>query len=54
MTKNTKIAIGIGVVVILVGAGLYIRKRMIEKAKKKCADEGGLWDSKQKNVCPIH
>ena len=52
MTKNTKIAIGIGVVVILVGAGLYIRKRMIEKAKKKCADEGGLWDSKQKKCMP--
>jgi outer membrane protein OmpA-like peptidoglycan-associated protein len=50
LSKGQKIAVGIGIAVALVGAGLYLRKRMIDKAKKKCADEGGLWDSK-KNKC---
>jgi OOP family OmpA-OmpF porin len=50
LSKGQKVAVGIGIAVVLVGAGLLIRKRMIDKAKKKCADEGGLWDSK-KNKC---
>ena len=50
LSKGQKIAVGIGLAVALIGVGLYIRKRMIDNAKKKCADEGGLWDSK-KNKC---
>ena len=50
LSKGQKIAVGIGVIVVLVGAGLYLRKQMIDKAKKKCAESGGLWDSK-KNKC---
>jgi outer membrane protein OmpA-like peptidoglycan-associated protein len=50
LSKGKKIAIGVGIAIALVGVGLLIRKRMIDKAKKKCADEGGLWDSK-KNKC---
>lgn len=50
LSKGQKIAVGVGVVLALVGVGLLIRKKMIDKAKKKCAESGGLWDSK-KNKC---
>jgi len=52
LSKGQKIAVGIGLAVALIGVGLYIRKRMIDNAKKKCADEGGLWDSKNNKCMP--
>ena len=50
LSKGQKVAVGVGVVLALVGIGLLIRKKMIDKAKKKCAESGGLWDSR-KNKC---
>jgi outer membrane protein OmpA-like peptidoglycan-associated protein len=50
-TKNnntTKIVIGIGVVIIIAGAILYIRKLKFDKAKKLCADTDGIWNDKTK------
>lgn len=52
LSKGKKVAIGVGIVVLLVGVGWYIRKRMIDSAKKKCADEGGLWDAKNNKCMP--
>ena len=50
LSKGGKTALVIGSVVVIAGAIILIRRNMILKAKKKCADEGGLWDSK-KNKC---
>lgn len=52
LSKRQKIAVGIGVVAVLVGVGLFIRKMMIDKAKKKCAEQGGLWNEKTKKCMP--
>jgi len=50
-TKNnntTKIVIGIGVVIIIAGAILYIRKLRLDKAKKLCIESDGIWNDKTK------
>lgn len=52
LTRGTKIAIGIGVGLLAVAGFIYFRKKSIDKAKKKCADDGGIWDSKNKKCLP--
>lgn len=50
-TKNnntTKIVVGIGVVIIITGAILYIRKLRLDKAKKLCIESDGIWNDKTK------
>jgi len=52
LSKGQKTAIAIGSVIIIAGAIYLIRKRMIDKKRQKCADEGGLWDSKNNKCLP--
>jgi len=50
-TKNnntTKIVVAIGVVIIITGAILYIRKLRLDKAKKLCIESDGIWNDKTK------
>ena len=50
-TKNnntTKIVIGVGIVIIITGAILYIRKLRLDKAKKLCIESDGIWNDKTK------
>jgi len=50
-TKNnntTKLVVGIGVVIIITGAILYIRKLRLDKAKKLCIESDGIWNDKTK------
>ena len=53
MTKNQKIAFGIGgvIIVAVLGYGLY-RKYKYKKLKKQCEDSGGTWDSSTKTCIP--
>ena len=53
MTKNQKIAFGIGgvIIVAVLGYGLY-RKYKYNKLKKQCEDSGGTWDSSTKTCIP--
>lgn len=53
MTKNQKIAFGIGgvIIVAVLGYGLY-RKYKYNKLKKQCEDGGGTWDSSTKTCIP--
>ena len=46
--NTTKIVIGVGIAIILVGTFLYIRKLKFDKAKKLCADSDGIWNDKTK------
>jgi outer membrane protein OmpA-like peptidoglycan-associated protein len=53
MTKNQKIAFGIGgvIIVAVLGYGFY-RKYKYNKLKKQCEDSGGTWDSSTKTCIP--
>ena len=47
MEKNKKIAVAIGVILLLGGGG-YILYKILKKRKKECESKGGTWDSKTK------
>jgi OOP family OmpA-OmpF porin len=47
MEKNKKIAVAIGVILLLGGGG-YILYKILNKRKKECESKGGTWDSKTK------
>ena len=47
MKKSKKIAVAIGVILLLGGGG-YILYKILNKRKKECESKGGTWDSKTK------
>ena len=53
MTKNQKIAFGVGgvIIVAVLGYGIY-RKYKFKKLKEQCEESGGTWDSSTKTCIP--
>ena len=47
MKKSKKIAVAVGIILLLGGGG-YLLYRILNKRKKECESEGGTWDSKTK------
>tara|TARA_R110000744_G_scaffold232318_6_gene350410 strand:+ start:33 stop:539 length:507 start_codon:yes stop_codon:yes gene_type:complete len=47
MKKSKKIALAVGIILLLGGGGYFLYK-ILNKRKKECESKGGTWDSKTK------